>query len=76
MDLFKYFIDNAILFLFGGVMVFTVARIIYKALRPSTKSEAKDMARRIANMYDPVTGLPRNIVEKEPQVYIEEIERK
>jgi uncharacterized lipoprotein YehR (DUF1307 family) len=62
-------------FFFGGVVAFTIVRIVYKALKPSSKNEAKRMVRDIANMYDPITGLPRSMVEKDPQVYIEEIEK-
>jgi hypothetical protein len=60
---------------FGGAMLLVVGRIIYKAIRPAKKGDARNLTGDFLNIWDPITGVPRNIVGKEEQVWIEEYER-
>jgi hypothetical protein len=61
--------DNVILLLLGGAAVLAAARIVYNALKPSGRDAARRMARDAANIYDPLTGMPRNVLGKEPPGY-------
>ncbi|MDR0519948.1 MAG: hypothetical protein LBG82_07890 [Clostridiales Family XIII bacterium] len=65
----SFLVNYFVLFLLGGAAVLAVARIVYNVLRPNGKDAARRMARDVANIYDPLTGMPRNVLGKEPPAY-------
>jgi hypothetical protein len=59
----------------GFVLIFAV--IVVRIIRASSKKgEATKMVRDVANIWDPITGLPRSMVNKQEIAIVREVEEK
>ncbi|MDR2610415.1 MAG: hypothetical protein LBC58_03055 [Clostridiales Family XIII bacterium] len=62
---------------FGCLVIPIIIRIIYSAIKYPGAGKATATVRDVFNIYDPITGMPRMVVDKEPDVaVIEEWQRR
>jgi hypothetical protein len=73
--LVMFLLNYYLLIILGGIIVIIVVRFVYKTVRPSTKDEAREMATDLTNVYDSITGLPRNITDINHNIFFEENEK-